>query len=275
MVLPHVLEDVGHLQPLAKGEGQPPQLLPSRRELRDPQTEKLGQHLAHHACHAITVAVQLRQGLQAAGAAFRLEARHTFRHHPHAAFDRRPLGGFEGVNDAHHARSVGDQVPFGVGRARRKARRQLRREGRGRLPTFDDAGKTAQESSLLLDWKAGVVFHRVGDAAQQVGIAHHDPQPVRQRRNGQGEGARDAREDAVLVLEVGGFDRHAGAGGSAEDPPGGSISSLVLGRTPAGRCRRPGERPMNKPHSRLSPNHGRSLMPTQLPGSAAAIHSQP
>ena len=119
-LVPPILEDVGHLQPLAEGDGQREQLVATFVDLGRVITEQLGEHLADHAGDMVAIAIQVGQVVQAGGGRVPLKLRHALRHDPHAAFERAALGSTKPVCDADDPGGVRNQIMLAGGRRRRQ-----------------------------------------------------------------------------------------------------------------------------------------------------------
>ena len=188
-VVPYILEDVGHLQPLAERHRQPQQRFAVRVDLGGIVAEQLGEHLADHAGDVVAVAIEVGQIVQAGGRRLQLKLRHAVRHDPHAARERLALRRFEPVGDADHAGGVGDQVVLAGRRRGRESRTQVARERLNRGPPGDDVDEPLGERLLLPGGQRGLVFDGVGNPAQEVSVAHHIAEPRRKLRNRECEGA--------------------------------------------------------------------------------------
>ena len=61
-VVPYILEDVGHLQPLPEGHGQREQFVATFVDVGRVVAEQLGEHLADHAGDMVAIAIQVGAG---------------------------------------------------------------------------------------------------------------------------------------------------------------------------------------------------------------------
>ena len=76
-VLPDVLQDVGHLQALAEGDGQGQQFLATVVHLGRVVAEELREHLADHPGDVVAIPVDLGHIIQARGCVDLLKLRHS------------------------------------------------------------------------------------------------------------------------------------------------------------------------------------------------------
>ena len=131
-----------------------------------------------------------------------LEFRHSVRHDVHATFQSVSLDGAKVVGNANDSRGIGDQIVLAVEHRMRQQRTKFARKTLRRLPARDDLDEALRERLLLRDRQRRLVFDGVGDPAQQIGVAHHVAQRHGELRNGKGEGAGNALQDAGLVGEI-------------------------------------------------------------------------
>ena len=110
LVVPDVLEDVGHLQALAERDRQLHQLVVVFIDGAGIVAEQLGEHLPHDARHVITVAVHVLLVFQALRHVRLLVAGHAVGHDPDTALQRRLLALVEAVRDPDDCGGVADQV---------------------------------------------------------------------------------------------------------------------------------------------------------------------
>ena len=111
-ILPHVFQNVRHLQPLGERHRQALQSRAAARDCGGIVAEELRQHVAHHARDVVAIIVQIAQPRQPAQARGRLETGHSVAHELDAAMDRRALDLVQRSGYADDALHVGDQIPL-------------------------------------------------------------------------------------------------------------------------------------------------------------------
>src|SRR5205814_803501 len=90
-VLPEILQDVGHLQPLRERHGELGERVVPGGDRRGIGAEELGEHLAHDAGDVVAVAVEVARARQPAEARAALKLVHAAAHESDAALDRGAL----------------------------------------------------------------------------------------------------------------------------------------------------------------------------------------
>ena len=228
-ILPEILEDVGHLQPLRERHGELGERVVPGGDRRGIGAEELGEHLAHDARDVVAVAVEVARARQPADARAALKLVHAAAHESDAALDRGALGA-EPPGHADDALEVAHQVPLGRQRSVREPSVERARE-RGRiLGARHDGREALEELERLLGRDRRLVLDRVGNPAQKIRVGHRGPQPRGQLRNRERKGARHVREDLLLVALVGISAIHLGS----------SRRSTLSGARHARRPTRPG-----------------------------------
>ncbi len=111
-VFPDVLENVGHLQTLSERDRQRKQFVPIAIDSFRMGAKELRQHLADHARDVVAVAVEVRYVFEPVQSRVELKLRHSLRHDPHAALERRALSLREAVGDTDNRRGIQHQVPL-------------------------------------------------------------------------------------------------------------------------------------------------------------------
>ncbi len=199
VILPLVLEDIGHLQALAEGNRQAHQRLALADQGRIVIKQQLSEHFTHHTRHAVAVAIQVTQGGQAMPSHVALKITHAVGHDFQAFDNRLTLRWLQSLSHLQHQRQLADQLAFGQQGRLGKQRRHLC----GKPLHVDAPGNGIDEAilvaKLLLGGQRGLVLDGVGDTTQQVGVGHCTAQVRRQLGDGQGKGSGDFREDGVLV----------------------------------------------------------------------------
>ena len=134
-----------------------------------------------------------------------LELGHAARHDPHAAHEcgALPLG--KPLRDPQHPRGIGHELAFGGQHAVGQERRELLGKWGGRLLAGDDPDESLGKLALFTSRKGWLILDSVGDAAQQIRIAHNIAQARGKLRNGERERARDILQDRVLPRQIGGM----------------------------------------------------------------------
>ena len=201
-VLPDVLEDVGHLQTLSKRHRKLLQLRPLDIDFAGVGAEKLGQHLADHAGHVITVTIHLGHIGKAVEALVLLIIRHPPGHDADTTGERRALPLAESMGDANYPPGVVNQILLGFQHAVGKQRIQLVGEASGRHLTIDDLDEGFREMPLLPGIEGRVILDGVGNAAQQVSVADDPGEVPGKLRDGKREGPRYVLQDVFLVIQV-------------------------------------------------------------------------
>ena len=106
------------------------------------------------------------------------------------------------VRDVDYAGGVGDQVMLTSSGRRRQSGTELARERFHGVPTSDNVDEPFCERLLLSGGQRGLVFDRVGNPAQEVGVSHHIAEPGWKLRNRESEGAGYPLQDFRLVGEI-------------------------------------------------------------------------
>ena len=202
-ILPHILQDIGHLQALREGHGEPGKLRAILRNVRRVLAEQLRQHVADDPGHVIAIFVQIGAAGQALETRRRLKARHSVAHQIDASLDRRALRRRQRGGDLQHPGHVHDEVALGLEGAAGKAFLDVAGQCRGVAAAAHDAFEALEERERLRGREGRLVLDGVRDATQQIGIRHRHLQSRRELRNRQREGSRDVRKDLVLVTFVG------------------------------------------------------------------------
>ena len=128
-----------------------------------------------------------------------LETRHAFTHEIDAALDRGPLQLIETRHDPKDALHVADEVA-------------LRRQSPVRQPLLDFPGEerwvppadqyspeALQKGQCLRRRQRRLVLDRIGNSAQQIGAGYRGAETQGQLGDCQRKGARDMRENMVLI----------------------------------------------------------------------------
>ena len=202
MILPDILEDIGHLQALPERNAELHQGRALPIDGRGIVAEEFGQQLAHDPRDVIAIAPQIGQIGHAVQRLGVLIMRHAAGHDRHATRERGPLARIKAVGHADHRRDIGDQIPLGPAGRGREPRQQRRRETRRIRPALDHLDEALGIFTLGPGRHGLVIFYGVGDAAQQVGVPDHPAERPRQRGDGQGKGARHLLQDFILIGRV-------------------------------------------------------------------------
>ena len=91
---------------------------------------------------------------------------------------------------------------FTSGGRRRQPGTELARERLHGVPTSDNVDEPFPEHPLLPGGQRGLVFDRVDNPAQEVGVFHHIAEPGWKLRNRESEGAGYALQEFCLVGEI-------------------------------------------------------------------------
>ena len=198
-VLPHILQDIGHLQTLRERHGEVSGARAILRRSRGILAKQLREHLADHARHVIAVLVEIGASGQALEARGRLKPRHSVAHEVDATLDGGALR--RRSSDAvtlstrtmlmMRSRSVGERA------VRQAPRRRRRPAAAASAASGDDGLEPLQEGQRLGGRERRLVLDGVGDPAQQVGIGHRHAQGRR------AVGESSARRCAIRAAESG------------------------------------------------------------------------
>ena len=133
---------------------------------------------------------------------------HATAHDLHAALDRRALGRRQARRYTHYPLKVQYQVAFGRQGVLREVRRHFARQRCAILLAVQYRYEALQQHQRGVGRHRRFVLNGIGNAAQQVGAGHGGAQRRGQLWNSQRKGARNVRQDPVLVSLVG----YAGVG---------------------------------------------------------------
>ena len=202
-VVPHVFQDIGHLQALAEGDGQSHNRLLLVTQHLGVIAEQLGEHLTHHAGDVIAVAVERIEIGQAVAVAGLLEVCHALEHDGHAAREGHLLARGEAARHPDHPLRVADQIALAGRRSIVQQREERAGEACRRHGAAEGIHQDAGEVPLLGEGEFGAVFDGVRDAAQQVTVANDGGEGLRQLGDGQREAAGYALKNMQLIGGIG------------------------------------------------------------------------
>ena len=203
-VVPDVLQDVRHLQPLAERDGEAHQRLALLRDLRTMQAEELRAHLAHDAGDEVAIGRELREVCRDRASSCDVETPAYPRHMiADAASKRILLRDREAVRHADHGRRVAHEIAL-VGQ--HALGQQGQQRGRERLSGLCRRGRPRRSARGTIDFCAASrpMSSSIVSARRQSRYAFvmTSARRSRQHRNRQCERSRDPGKNACLVCEI-------------------------------------------------------------------------